>query len=426
MMSIKKIVVSFLCKIGDSMKPLLIKIIPIKRLKKMKSMLISNAYLSSKAIRLPYKQNEFPVGVNLIGYIKAQMGLGQGCRLIAQALELTKIPFIIIDTRVGNPFNHSNTDWEHCLSGKPIYSINIFHVNPEQMLPLQLALPKNTADKRYNIGIWLWELSEFPNEWLDAFSYVDEVWTPSNFCVNSISKKSTVPVTLIPYGISVKADIEFDRNYFGLDDNAFLFLIMFDTNSTIQRKNPISAIKAFKEAFSKLDNSVGLVIKINNPTPQALEQINREMDGYKNYVILKKTLSKEEVSSLISICDTFVSLHRSEGFGLVIAEAMLLKTPVIATNYSANTDFMNAQNSCCVDYKLVRLEEDYNMYKSNQYWAEPNISQASNYMKILRSNEVLKKELTENAYLTIKNQYSIEASAEAIKKRLHELGLTEN
>ena len=105
------------------------------------------------------------------------------------------------------------------------------------------------SDKRYKIGIWLWELPDFPDEWCGAFSLVDEVWAPSVFNCESIRKKSPVPVTLIPYGIEAEYDEKFDREYFHLPKDKFLFLSMYDSNSTIQRKNPIGALKAFKKAF---------------------------------------------------------------------------------------------------------------------------------------------------------------------------------
>ena len=419
-MKLKKIIVNITCTVGDSMKPFLLKILPLSLLKKIKKNVIHSAY-NENTIRLPYDKGAYPFGINLIGYIKAQMGLGQGCRLMASAIETSGIPFTIMDTRVGNPFNHNDNTWNDQIVKAPKYSINIFHVNPEQMPPLQLSLPVDTLDKRYNIGVWLWELPDFPDEWCDAFGLVDEVWAPSVFNCESIRTKANVPVTLIPYGIAADFDEKYDREYFELPNDKFLFLSMYDANSTIQRKNPIGAVKAFKKAFTPKDNTVGLVIKINNPTDEDLAIINEELQGYTNIYFIKNTMSKVEVNSLIKAVDVFVSLHRAEGFGLVIAEAMLLGTPVVATDWSANVDFMNEENSCPVSYELKQLGQDYFFYKAYQHWAEPDINNAAEYMVRLLNDKEYYEKLCKNAKQYIETNFSIQKSAEAISKRISEI-----
>lgn len=419
-MNIKKALVNLSCQLGDRLKPVLLKVLPLETAKKIKGRLIHSAY-NEKNNKLTFLPDYYPFGINLIGYIKAQMGLGQGCRLIAAALEKSEIPFCIMNTKVGNPFNHSDTTYDPAIVKSPQYSINIFHINPEQMPPLCLTLPADMLDRRYNIGIWLWELPEFPDEWCNAFALVDEIWAPSHFNCESIAKKSPIPVKLIPYGVAATADSAFDRNYFNLPKEKFLFLSMYDVNSTMQRKNPIGAIRAFKEAFPPTEQGVGLVVKINNPTEEDLAILGAELEGYSNIYFIKETLSRTEVNSLIAVADVFVSLHRAEGFGLVIAEAMCLGTPVIATNWSANVDFMTGDNSCPVDYKLVQLEEDCFFYKAGQFWAEPSVSHAAKYMKELASDRNLYAKLRENAMEYMAEEFSVERSSSAIKARLDEI-----
>lgn len=167
-MNLKKTIVNIACTAGDKLKPVILKIIPLNAAKKIKAKLIHSAY-NEKTIKKPFQKDYYPFGINFIAYIKAQMGLGQGARLIADAIEESKIPFLIMDTKVGNPFNHNDTTWDEKIEKLPKYSINIFHINPEQMPPLQLSLPSDMLDRRYNIGIWLWELPDFPDEWCDAF-----------------------------------------------------------------------------------------------------------------------------------------------------------------------------------------------------------------------------------------------------------------
>ncbi len=419
MNKLKKSLVARVCRLGEFFKPVLIKILPKSYLRNIKKKMIESAINENSAEnRVPFDRHAFPAGVNLIGYIRSQMGLGEGCRLIAGALNKTKIPFGIIDTKVGNPFNHNERAFEHKTIEAPKYAVNIFHINPEQLYHLQLTLPQSTWDRHYNIGLWLWELDEIPTEWEKAFSLIDEVWTPSNFCAEAFRKKSPVPVHVIPYGLEAHADATIKRDYFKLPDGFFLYLIMFDTNSTIERKNPLGAISAYKKAFRKSGADTGIVIKINNPTDEAIKLIKSELDGYQNVFLIEKTLSKPEVHSLISLCDVFVSLHRSEGFGLVIAEAMLLKTPVIATNWSANSDFMTTRSACCVDSELVEIKTDHAMYKTGMRWAEPDITQAAVFMKLLKTDKDYREELSENAYKFITENFSVKKSAKKISDRI--------
>lgn len=418
-MKLKKALVSLACRAGDRLKPALIQILPKALLKKIKSRLIASAYTKKQA-RLPYDPTAFPHGINLIGYIRAQMGLGQGCRLMASALEASGIPFGILETRVGNPFHHEDHTWDHKIVKELRYGINLFHVNPEQMPPLQLTLPSDALDRRYHIGIWLWELPEFPDEWSDAFSLVDEIWAPSHFNCESIAKKSPVPVYRIPYGISAPCEDSVGRSRFGLPEDLFLFLCMYDANSTLARKNPTGAIQAYRKAFPD-EAGVGLVVKINNPTGEDLQQLSKELEGCQHIYLLQETYTKEEVNSLIRCADVFLSLHRAEGFGLVIAEAMLLGTPVVATNWSANVDFMDQDNSCPVSYTLTPIREDCGSYRAGQIWAEPDTGHAAQSCRRLFEDQEFRDRIRRNAQKDIQEKFSIQASAEAIQARIREI-----
>ena len=178
---------------------------------------------------------------------------------------------------------------------------------------------------------------------------------------------------------------DFDREYFGLPRNGFLFLTMFDVNSTIERKNPMATIRAFRNAFEKNTN-VFLVIKVNNSDDISISRIKSMIENLQNVTIIAKTISKVEVNSLIKACDVLISLHRAEGFGLTMAEAMVLKRPTIATNWSANTEFMNSENSCLVNFELIEIEEDHNYYKAGMHWADADFEHASEHMIKLYSD----------------------------------------
>ena len=242
------------------------------------------------------------------------------------------------------------------------------------------------------IGFWLWELEEFPQEWVGCIDILDEIWTPSEFVSNALRKVTEKPVRTVPYIIEAPTDSSFNRKYFSLPEDKFLFLMMYSSDSMMERKNPIGALEAFKKAFDNDDTSVGLVIKLNGKNQEDIDYITSYLDGYTNVYFMTERLTKVEVNSLVADVDVFVSLHRAEGFGLVMAEAMLNGTPCIATNWSANTEFMNNDVACMVDYDMVTLQKDIGPFKKGNRWAEPNIDAAANYMRELYNDKEIYKQ----------------------------------
>ncbi|MFC6231009.1 glycosyltransferase [Paenibacillus allorhizosphaerae] len=359
-------------------------------------------------------------GVNLVGYSRAEMGIGESCRIAAKSLDAASIPFGIINFTGTNSSRMTDTSWIHKEIESPKYNVNVYHVNAEQTMEIYAEYGSPLFENRYNIGYWHWELPDFPDEWSDSFKLVNEVWVPSTFVADSISIKSPVPVVKIPHSIEVKYISNKDRTYFNLPDNSFLFLTMYDVKSYQERKNPRASVEAFKTAFEPNDLSVGLVIKINT-LKQNLEEIdvlNDLIADYKNIYLIKETLNREDTNALISVTDSYISLHRSEGFGLGLAEAMYLGKPVIGTNWSSNTDFMNQDNSCLVNYKLIPVGRDYGPYKSYQVWADPDINHASYYMKRLVTDVEYRQEISKNGENTIKTHYSPKTVGTLINKRL--------
>ena len=348
------------------------------------------------------------------------MGVGESCRAAARSVQAANIPFGILNFRGTSSARMEDLSWAHKEIKKPQYSINIFHINAEEMKDVFTYFGPALFKDNYNIGFWHWELPDFPEEWVDNFDFLDEVWVPSNFVRDSISMKSPIPVVKIPHSIEVNIDVRRTREYFQLPKHSFLFLSMYDIKSFQERKNPKAAIEAFKSAFGPDDTSVGLVIKVNNPSGDSdeIKEIREITYSYKNIYIIDKTITRNDVNALINVTDCFVSLHRSEGFGLVLAEAMYLGKPVIGTNWSSNTDFMNANNSCLVDYQLIHLSSDYGPYKSYQVWADPDIRHASEYMFKLVNDREYYNQLSNKGEQYIKENHSPEKIGKLIRKRL--------
>lgn len=408
-------------RLAEKLKPLLIAIFPIEFLRKVKSMLtkeISKELLDYKL--LPYEKAKFKQGINLIGNIKADTGIGQGCRLLANLFEKAGIAFGIYYYDTVSSATNIDTTWDGKISDKLPYGINLVSINPNDIGMAYRQLDRDVWKYHYNIAFWAWELEEFPDEWVPCMNLFHEIWAPSEFVCEAIRKKTSKPVRALPFAVTAEANEDCGREYFHLPEDKFLFYMMYDSASVMERKNPKSVIKAFQMAFDKSNQDVGLVIKMKSNSETEEAYLRKELEGYTNVYFIKKVLTKPQVDSLIKCVDVLVSLHRSEGFGLPLAEAMLIGTPVIATNWSANTEFMNSDVACMVDYKLVTLTEDIGPFKKGQRWADADIQQAAAYMQELyekREKDVLSKKAAES----IKRTNGEERISRILQKYMNEI-----
>ncbi len=363
-----------------------------------------------------------PQGVNLVGYIRAEMGLGAAARGMASAFAAVDIPFNVLNVQLGSDSRQGDLSWTHKEVRDSRYDITVVCVNPDN-LSLRTQVPTEVLGNRYVIGNWYWELPEIPDAWLSEFEFTDEIWAASRFVRDAISRKSPVPVVRIPPVVGLSQGRHFSKSELGLPERRYLFLAMFDTNSVLERKNPLGALAAFKKAFSNNDANVALVLKFLNPdyAQPLFQTLQEEIAGQENVFVLDRVMDRDEVGSLIRVSDCFVSLHRSEGFGLGPAEAMSLGKPSIITNWSGNTDYMTPDNSIAIDYELIKLGQDYGPYKSYQRWADPDIEQAAYWMKRIAEDGELAKRIGSRAQETIDSEFSPAAVGRIIKERLEHI-----
>ena len=372
-------------------------------------------------IPLPFKVKAHPKGINLIGFFRVENGLAQGAKLYAKALEKGNLSYALVNADFLSFLPQNDITFDKWLKPKPIYGINVTHINADQYSQAQAQLSPSAFDRRYNIAVWLWELENIPNEWYWAFPYLNEIWVPSNFVKNAIEKVAPIPVSLIPYGIEAPVDSKCDRAFFGLPEDRFLVLCMFDSNSYFSRKNPLGALVAFTKAFGNAHSKASLVMKVSNAKEAELERIRMEMGSPENLILFSQTFEKKQVNALIRCCDVFLSLHRSEGFGLVLAEAMYLGVPVVATNWSANTDFMNADVACMVDYELIPTNGEYQFDHAQQRWADANTDQAADYLAKLFKDKAFYEKISKAGERHIREHLSLEKSRDLMEKRISEI-----
>jgi glycosyltransferase involved in cell wall biosynthesis len=359
------------------------------------------------------------LGMNIVGYIQSEIGIGESARCCARAARAAGLPFAMHDFQAGNEARAADRTWAPYLGGPPLPGVNVCHINADQ-LPLAYAtLGKEFFEQRYTIGFWHWELPEFPDRWLDSFALVDEVWTSSRFVADAVSRKSPVPVLRMPHAIDFDVNPQVRRADLGLPADRFLFLMMYDTHSFQERKNPQAAIEAFRRAFPS-PRDVCLVVKINHPRsyPADVQRLRASMAGAPGVHLIDRTMTRQEVYDLESLCDCFVSLHRSEGFGLGLAEAMFLGKPVIGTHWSGNLDFMTVTNSCPVGYELVALKEDVGPYEKGQLWADADVEEAAWHMKRLVEDAARCRAIGARGRETIRTWFSPAVVGQMYRARL--------
>lgn len=275
--------------------------------------------------------------------------------------------------------------------------INIFHLNGNEIPQALAHLRAKGAYGGYNIVYPQWELSRYPLEWKANLELFDEVWAPTKFVFDALSSVIKKPLAHVPLSCQVELSSILGRRYFGLPESCYTFLFFFDLRSYSQRKNPEAVVDSFKKLVQKKPGSkVALVIKLNGSerAPSQLKLLKERVESLGNRVILiNRTITDNEIKNLVRCCDCFVSLHRSEGFGRGLAEAMFLGKPVIATGYSGNLDFMNRNNSFLIDYELIDLKKGDYPYWQGQKWADADTEQAAYYMISLASDPSLGYEM---------------------------------
>jgi len=360
-------------------------------------------------------------GVNLVAYAKAESGVGEAARCWARAAAAACIPFSIIDVGYQNP------NWQRDASviddavGE-CFDIDMVYVNADQTPTTMAYLARQKPKARISIGFWHWEQPELPQRHMAAFDGLAEVWVPSAFVHDAVSRISPVPVFKVPHAIEFSISPTASRARFGLPESRFLVLIMYDFHSYQARKNPQAAVDAFRLAFAGRSD-VALVVKTVNADKYPREHADLQActTGLDGVVFLDHFLTRQELYDLQACCDCMLSLHRAEGFGLGLAEMMYLGKPVVATGWSGNMEFMTPMNSFPVEYELRKLVKDNGAYEAGQEWAEADTGHAADCLRRLVDDPGLAHSVGERAAIAIRQQLSPLAIGKRYRKRLSHL-----
>ena len=364
-------------------------------------------------------ENYSGFGINISGYINKQFGLGEGVRANIRAVAANDIPFAVNDFNIQISKFISGENILEVQQDNP-YDINLVQINFDLLDRVLEQTDSSYFYNKYNIAFWAWELETFPPESKKYFDFFDEIWVPSNFCAEAISRVSPVPVVKIMHSIDIKKNYPFTRKDFGIPEDKFVFLSLFDYYSSIARKNPLGVIEAYERAFGKNNPDVMLVLKssISLEFPEQKKKILTRITGNSSIILIEEIMPQDKLYSLYNGCDCYVSLHRSEGFGLTMAEAMFLGKPVIATAYSANTEFMTINNSLLVKYKMTDSGNEYAFTGGQGSWADPDLNHAAQLMKLVVENPEKSREIAQAGEVHVKEILSPKHIGEKIRSRL--------
>ena len=358
-------------------------------------------------------------GVNILSHFCNPSGIQQAALWTKAALERVGLRTSCRDVPV--PRRIAPSDREHWL-GLEIFPVTILTHAAEPYFKSGYERSGLLArDNVYRIAYWNWELETVPDEWIEAAELVDEIWSPTRFVADAMRPRMPCPVHYMLPGVEIGPIEQVTRASLNIPENHFVFLFMFDLHSQIHRKNPAAVFDAFRQAFPETDTAT-LVIKTSGGDIHSadLDLLRRTIRG-RNVILFDELMTRAKAYGLIAMSDCFVSLHRSEGFGLGLAEAMLMARPVIATGYSGNLDFMNRNNSLLVDYERVEIKEDRPIYTRGNFWAQPSIDQAATYMREVYEDRDTARARALRGQAEMQSLLSLEAAGKRMRARLEQI-----
>jgi glycosyltransferase involved in cell wall biosynthesis len=365
-------------------------------------------------------------GVNAVSYWSSELGIADAARLLVLALDTARVPvqpisisgFLPPARQAANSFGATGPD------AAP-HGLNLLAMNPDGVLAFDQEAPRTFLRGRPTVGYWWWEiLDAFPDAWRAAFDLIDEVWVGSRHVRSAIEPTSPKPVRVLPIPVLPLSERVAPR---ALDlPDGFLFMTVFDYNSTYARKNPLATVRAFRNAFPPGSGASLIVKSINGEnSPDDRDELTIVADGHPDIHLIDRYMSAEQVDLLLACADCVVSLHRAEGFGIPLARALRTGIPVVATAYGGNLDFMSDDNSFLVEYTPGIVPEGI-LYPAGARWAEPDIDHATLQLQRVLADTEGARAKARKAAAALSEEYSARRAGARMAEeleRLHDHGM---
>jgi glycosyltransferase involved in cell wall biosynthesis len=354
----------------------------------------------------------------VVGPFRTSSGLGQSARLCYDALRLAgfEVRGIDLTSTLMQPEDYSSFEWVDgwsCLGQGTL----IIHVNAP-FIALAMARLGTRAHDKFVVGYWAWELPRVPKEWSRGIPFVHEIWVPSRFVADAVQPIALGrPVRVLPHPVALRPKASRERLH---RDGVFRVLSVFNAASGFARKNPLATVRAFRTAFNN-DQGAHLTIKASNLSTfkEGARALAEAIEGCSNISVLQEIVNPRGLDTLYAEADVLVSLHRAEGFGLTLAEAMLRGLPVVATDWSGNIDFLTEMTGMPITYSLLPAKDPQRTYHHpDMMWAEADVNAAAKALWRLRTDPALRTRLSTEAARHARQTWSAAAYGSATRTYL--------
>ena len=378
------------------------------------------------------------MNVRLFGHLRSSFGLAGGAKATIRALEAAGCRVFPVDLALAT---HAAVDQGMATPAPPLLEngemvhVDLVHTNPNVLASSPELLDPEQFTAPIRIGYWAWELEEFPRGWERFFADYHEIWCPSSFTAQALVQRSPVPVVALPHlpdwpRLERLALAREEKASQAKTNSPFIFFCLFDFWSTPERKNPRGVIQAFQRAFplqSACAIDVRLVIKTSSSDqfPDKAEALRALTATDPRIQWVEALLSQQDLEALYLQADALISLHRAEGFGLTMADAMAMGMPVIATGYSGNMDFMPAGSACLIPWTLERIQQTRGDYVAGSFWAEPSCEDAAEAMRSLASDRQWARNLGLRGREIVRERLGADRVAAVVRQRFGRLLLPE-
>lgn len=387
-------------------------------------------------------KEELFLNIRLYGHLQAAFGLAGGAKATARALRAAGCSVFPVNLNLPTHAAVANSS-ELISKTSPSDSaavavagldesamvhVDLVHTNPNVLASSPELLAKHQLSAPVRIGYWAWELEQFPRGWERFFADYQEIWCPSSFTTQALAQRASVPVVAVPHLPDWPRLERLNAARFNLpaqeaSERPFTFLTLFDYWSTVERKNPLGVIEAFETAFPRDDPAgpaVRLIIKTSSSEqfPDKASALRQRTAHDLRMQWLDALLPQDQLDDLYLKADALVSLHRSEGFGLTLAEAMGMGIPVIATGYSGCMDFMPPGSSCLIPWSMQPIQRTFGDYVAGAYWAEPSIKDAAAAMRQLVCDPAWSRQLGQQGRSVVSERLSQQRVTAVVLQRL--------
>lgn len=360
-----------------------------------------------------------PWGVNVAGFFRSELGLGEAARLLISSLDSVRVPALPVHGTFVPPTSQ-NAEFTFTTPDESPYPINIICLNGDIVPGFAHEARQRFFADRHSIALWWWEVIDaFPEGWDAAFEHLDEIWVATDHIYEAVAPHSPIPVNKVRMPVAMPRISPYSRTQLGMPEDGFIFLYIYDYHSTAARKNPIGHVEAFKAAFGE-GSGAKLVLKCINGDRMVSHHTRTllAIDDHPDITVIDRFVSADEKNAMVAACDCYLSLHRSEGFGLTPAEAMALGKPVIATRYGGTLDFMTDENSYLVDHGWATVGPGAQPYPAGATWAEPDLEHAARLMRQVFKDRGEARRRGERARRDIRERHAPDVAGAMMRDRL--------